>query len=81
MNKKRYFRTKTETLSRDLSSYAALYEFDTDKYKAKKKVCVLELDLEYLEDLYNSENCYLLAIRENLCCKRQTIKKILNNSV
>ena len=42
MNKKRYFRTKIETLSRDLSSYAALYEFDTDKYKAKKKVCVLE---------------------------------------
>ena len=36
MNKKRYFRTKIEALSRDLSSYAALYEFDTDKYKAKK---------------------------------------------
>ena len=75
MNKKRYFRTKTETLSRDLSSYAALNEFDTDKYKARKKVCVLELDLEYLEELHNSKNCYLLGTRENLCCKRQTITK------
>ena len=75
MNKKRYFRTKTETLSRDLSSYAALNEFDTDKYKARKKVCVLELDLEYLEELHNSKNCCLLGTRENLCCKRQTITK------
>ena len=46
MNKKWNFRKKIEILTRDLSSYAVLNEFDTDKYKAKEKLCVLELDLE-----------------------------------
>ena len=46
MNKKWNFRKKIEILTRDLSSYAVLNEFDTDKYEAKEKLCVLELDLE-----------------------------------
>ena len=46
MNKKWNFRTKIEILTRDLSSYAVLNEFHTDKYEAKEKLCVLELDLE-----------------------------------
>ena len=46
MNKKWNFRKKIEILTRDLSSYVVLNEFDTDKYEAKEKLCVLELDLE-----------------------------------
>ena len=46
MNKKWKLRKKIEILTRDLSSYVVLNEFDTDKYEAKEKLCVLELDLE-----------------------------------
>ena len=75
MNKKWDFRTKIEILSRELSSYAILNAFDTDKYGAREKLCVLELDLEYLKGFYKLERYYLLATRENLYSKRQTITK------
>ena len=75
MNKKWDFRTKIEILSRDLSSYAILNALDTDKYEAREKLCVLELDLEYLKGFYKLERYYLLATRENLYSKRQTITK------
>ena len=75
MNKKWDFRTKIEILSRDLSSYAILNALDTDKYEARENLCVLELDLEYLKGFYKLEHYYLLATRENLYSKRQTITK------
>ena len=53
MNKKWDFGTKIEILSRDLSSYAILNALDTDKYEAREKLCVLELDLEYLKGFKN----------------------------